>query len=124
MALLKRSKVYIDFGPHPGMDRLPREAALAGCVVLTNREGAANFEEDVPLPSEFKFAKFNVDVIASKLKECCNKHEEYGAKMKSYKEWILGQEKQMEVIVDLFINRVCTRRIDARKIAKGAAAGK
>jgi hypothetical protein len=28
--LLQRAKIYIDFGPHPGMDRLPREAALAG----------------------------------------------------------------------------------------------
>jgi hypothetical protein len=39
--MLKRAKVYIDFGPHPGMDRLPREAALAGCCVVTNREDAA-----------------------------------------------------------------------------------
>ncbi|KAL7537427.1 hypothetical protein ACHAXR_007818 [Thalassiosira sp. AJA248-18] len=111
VALLKRSKVYIDFGPHPGMDRLPREAALAGCVVITNREGAANFNEDVPLPSEFKFASFDVDKINSILKDCCNKHGVYAKKMEPYKKWILGQEKQMEVCVDRFVDKVVTRRI-------------
>src|SRR5687767_6015204 len=28
---MKTSKLYIDFGPHPGKDRLPREAAIMGC---------------------------------------------------------------------------------------------
>ena len=105
---------YIDFGPHPGMDRLPREAALAGCVVITNREGAAGFNEDVPLPSEFKFQSFTVDKIYAMLKDCCNKHGEYVTKMESYKKWILGQEKQMEVCVDRLVDRVVTRRAAAK----------
>lgn len=29
--LLAAAKVYIDFGHHPGRDRIPREAALSGC---------------------------------------------------------------------------------------------
>ena len=38
MSLLLRSvKVYIDFGEHPGMDRIPREAAISGCCVITGR---------------------------------------------------------------------------------------
>ena len=97
------------------MDRLPREAALAGCVVITNREGAADFDDDVPISSEFKFQKFDVDAIYTMLKECCNKHEEYADKMKPYREWILGQEKKMELCVDRFINRVTTRRIATEK---------
>lgn len=112
VALLKRSKVYIDFGPHPGMDRLPREAALAGCVVVTNREGAANFTEDVPLPAEFKLGgKFDVDKVSSLLKDICNNHAKYADKMKPYQKWILGQEKQMEVCVDRLVDKVVTRRI-------------
>ena len=100
------------------MDRLPREAALAGCVVLTNREGAANFNEDVPLPSEFKFKNFDVEKIYTKLKECCNKHDEQVGKMKLYKQWILGQEKQMEGCVDKLINHVNARRILVQKIER------
>ena len=102
---------YIDFGPHPGMDRLPREATLAGCVVITNREGAANFDEDVPLPSEFKFSKFNVDKIYSLIIECCTKHDEYASKMDKYKSWILAQRVQMKACVDGMVNEVVTTRI-------------
>eukprot|EP00574_Skeletonema_japonicum_P000216 CAMPEP_0201741210 /NCGR_PEP_ID=MMETSP0593-20130828/46697_1 /ASSEMBLY_ACC=CAM_ASM_000672 /TAXON_ID=267983 /ORGANISM="Skeletonema japonicum, Strain CCMP2506" /LENGTH=526 /DNA_ID=CAMNT_0048235539 /DNA_START=1 /DNA_END=1581 /DNA_ORIENTATION=- len=109
--LLKTAKVYIDFGPHPGMDRLPREAALAGCVVITNREGAANFDDDVPLPSIFKFAQFNVDKICSLIKECCTKHDEYAKKLEKYRAWILDQRVQMKACVDGMINDVVKKRI-------------
>lgn len=53
-ALLHRAKIYIDFGHHPGKDRLPREAAMAGCCVITNRRGSARFFEDVPIPDKYK----------------------------------------------------------------------
>ena len=51
---LEAAKVYVDFGNHPGKDRLPREAAAMGCCVVTNRRGAAANQVDVPIPGEFK----------------------------------------------------------------------
>ena len=50
--LLSNSEMHVDFGPHPGMDRLPREASTCGCIVITNKEGAATHEQDVPTPKE------------------------------------------------------------------------
>lgn len=128
--LLCRAKVYIDFGPHPGMDRLPREAALAGCIVITNREGAAGYDVDVPLPTEFKFGGlFNVEKIYTLLRDICvssSRHDNYYSeeeeeeemtwyeayinKMKPYVEWIHGQEQRMRECVDCFINEVVTLR--------------
>jgi hypothetical protein len=131
--LLHRAKVYIDFGPHPGMDRLPREAALAGCIVLTNRDGAAGYDVDVPLPNEFKFGgTFSVDNVYALLRDICvsssshdknnnnNKNNEeemlltrfevYVNKMKPYVDWIHGQERRMKDCVDRFINEVVTLR--------------
>ena len=35
--LLLSCKVYVDFGNHPGKDRLPREAVLCGCCLITGR---------------------------------------------------------------------------------------
>lgn len=52
---LRRAKVYIDFGYHPGKDRLPRECAMNGCCVITGMRGSAGFFEDVPLPNAYKF---------------------------------------------------------------------
>lgn len=52
--LLLSSKVYIDFGNHPGKDRFPREAVACGCRVLTGKRGAAAYYGDVMLPDELK----------------------------------------------------------------------
>jgi hypothetical protein len=48
------AKLYIDFGHHPGKDRLPREAALHGCCVVTARQGSAANAVDVPIPDRWK----------------------------------------------------------------------
>ena len=52
--LMCRSKVYVDFGNHPGKERLPREAALAGCCVVTGRKGSAAFAADLPIAAGYK----------------------------------------------------------------------
>lgn len=46
---LASSIVYVDLGHHPGKDRVPREAASLGAVVLLNRAGAALHYADHPL---------------------------------------------------------------------------
>lgn len=51
---LESSLVYLDLGAHPGKDRMPREAALAGSVVLVANRGAAANGVDVPLPQAHK----------------------------------------------------------------------
>jgi hypothetical protein len=48
------AKLYMDFGHHPGKDRLPREAALHGCCVVTARHGSAVNAVDVPIPDRYK----------------------------------------------------------------------
>lgn len=48
------AKLYVDFGHHPGKDRLPREAAIHGCCVIVARHGSAANDVDVPLPERFK----------------------------------------------------------------------
>ena len=48
------AKLYMDFGHHPGKDRLPREAALHGCCVITARHGSAANPVDVPIPERYK----------------------------------------------------------------------
>ena len=52
--LLAGAKLYIDFGHHPGKDRLPREAAMAGCCIITGRRGAAGNHVDIPIPEDYK----------------------------------------------------------------------
>jgi hypothetical protein len=54
-ALFLTSKIYIDFGHHPGKDRMPREAAILGCCILVGKSGSAVNAFDVPIPARYKF---------------------------------------------------------------------
>ena len=58
---MHQSKLYIDFGLFSGRERLPREAALCGCCVLTSRSGAAGYYKDVPIPDLYKFDIHSTD---------------------------------------------------------------
>jgi len=59
LQLLSSAKVYVDFGQHPGKDRIPREAAMAGCCVITGRRGSAGYFNDVPIPDKYKLQDNN-----------------------------------------------------------------
>lgn len=56
--LMKEAKLYIDFGFHPGKDRLPRECAANGCCIITGMRGSAAFFEDVMIPNKYKFDEY------------------------------------------------------------------
>ena len=51
---LKESMVYLDLGQHPGRDRIPREAAVQGCVVMTSKFGSAENSLDVAIDEFYK----------------------------------------------------------------------
>lgn len=55
------SKLYIDFGDFPGNDRLPREAAIHNCCIITGMFGASRFYEDVPIDNKYKFDMTHAD---------------------------------------------------------------
>ncbi|MDP3761264.1 MAG: hypothetical protein Q8R01_12195 [Ramlibacter sp.] len=61
---LDSCSVYIDFGVHPGKDRIPREAAVRGAVVIVARSGAAKSPEDVRLEDCYKFAPSSSSLAA------------------------------------------------------------
>lgn len=106
--LLKRAKVYIDFGSHPGRDRIPREAAILKCCVLTNTRGSAKFEEDLPIPNCYKFddEELDLDAIRLTIEYCLSEYEDCCAQFKQYRSTISKQEKIFEKeISKLFFRR-------------------
>lgn len=68
ISTIRKAKVYIDFGEHPGKDRLPRECAMNGCCVITGKRGSAGFFEDVAIPPQYKFDEDDIPKIISKIK--------------------------------------------------------
>ena len=73
------AKLYIDFGHHPGKDRLPREAALHGCCVVTCRYGSAADPVDVPIPDRYKLDPRDGDFVPSFGREVARIFGEFGS---------------------------------------------
>jgi len=103
---LQRAKVYIDFGNHPGKDRIPREAAILGCCVITGKRGSAAFFEDVPIPDEYKFEdkEENIPKIVDKIKDCFDNYEKRYEDFDYYREVIKNEpQKFIEDLKKIFV---------------------
>jgi len=102
---LQRAKVYIDLGNHPGKDRIPREAAILGCCVITGKRGSAAFFEDVPIPDEYKFEdrEVNIPKIIEKIEDCFENFEERNKDFDYYREVIKNEpQKFLEDLKKIF----------------------
>ncbi len=103
---LQRAKVYIDFGNHPGKDRLPREAAILGCCVITGKRGSAAFYEDVPIPDEYKFddKQENIPKIIEKIRDCLENFEDRYKDFEYYRQIIKNEpQKFLEDLKKIFV---------------------
>ena len=91
--LLAHSKVYIDFGHHPGRDRIPREAAISGCVVITGRRGAANNPIDIAIDDSFKFddRDENIPAIIKRIKQVLADFPTELEKQSAYREELMQE---------------------------------
>ncbi len=105
--LMKISKVYVDFGHHPGKDRLPREAALMGCIVITNKAGSAQYHQDVMIDDYFKIEDTsNFENVLNVINSAINNYDDYCLKFKPYRDKIISEKLDfIESINDLFINK-------------------
>ena len=61
--LLRRAKVYLDLGSFPGPERMPREAVLAKCCIVTSKLGSAGNDIDVPISKDNKFTLTEENII-------------------------------------------------------------
>jgi hypothetical protein len=106
--LMETAKVYVDFGSHPGKDRIPREAASCGCCVVTNRKGSAAFEQDVPIPDKYKFSDVHSQYadVELLLKDICVNYGEHVKQFENYRQSIKAEKARFSSEVKKFIE-VC-----------------
>ena len=89
------SKLYIDFGAFPGAERIPKEAVLFGCAVITGKRGASGFHGDVPIPEEYKFGNPEKQIkdIVEKIKFVLNNYEQVYSDFNEYRNTVLNLEE-------------------------------
>lgn len=107
--LLRNSKIYIDFGNHPGKDRIPREAAMAGCVVITGVKGSAKNKYDIAVDSTYKIDE-NSDgfcfIVGELFKDVFDRFEVHSKMFEPYRDKISSEKLAFDQQVLAFMDSI------------------
>lgn len=107
IAYMHISKIYVDFGNHPGKDRIPREAAACGCCVVTNRRGSATYYEDVSIPDKYKIDdESNIIMISSILNKICTDYNNVHKDFNDYREKIFNEKEKFCKEIEAFTKKI------------------
>lgn len=106
--LLAKSKVYIDFGHHPGKDRFPREAAIMGCCIITGQRGAAGNGRDIEIPSKYKFKDSTAAIpqICCTIEDCLEHYEDRIDDFTEYRNKIWQEKAQFYREAENVLNEI------------------
>lgn len=95
------ARLYLDFGNHPGKDRVPREAAIAGAIVLLHAVGAAACFPDHPLPAAYRFTEHDIASgdLHRKVAAILDQPDAHFAAQRIYREAILHERERFDLEV-------------------------
>lgn len=102
---LAKAKVYIDFGSFPGPERLPREAVINGCNLITSKIGAAANDVDVPIDRKYKFdlVEENIEKIYDLMCDMCENYDEHSSEFDSYREKVVNQKELFNKTIEKWL---------------------
>jgi hypothetical protein len=105
---LKQSLVYIDFGHHPGKDRVPREAIASKAVIFVNHQGSASHYLDYPLDDFYKFSAPDVQSgsLLKKVKYVISNPEQHLNRQAYFQQKVFLEKEEFDLQVkSFFFNR-------------------
>ena len=91
-----KSKIFLDYGPHPGRERMPREAVAMGCVLLLANRGSVVNDFDVPIDKIYKFDLTKKDVYLKTgklIKEIFYNYENHWSSFENFRKKILFENE-------------------------------
>ena len=93
--IFKKTKIYIDFGYHPGKDKMPREAVLFNNCIITNKKGSAKNSYDIPIKNQYKFKerRSNLNKIKYTIDKIFYNHKKEFKNFSKYKKIVLNEKK-------------------------------
>lgn len=98
IGLMKRAKLYIDFGFHPGKDRMPREAVHLKCCIIVGKLGSARNSQDVPIPENYKFnlQRSSISHIGTRIWDIFEHYHHHVKEFDQYRHIITKDEEQFQ----------------------------
>lgn len=95
---MRHSKLYVDFGEFPGRERIPREAVLCGCCLITSKIGSAGYYQDFSHGYKFESKPSHIWAIRRKIHEVLDNYDRCRPDFDTFR-WVLNYDR------DTFRNR-------------------
>lgn len=73
---MRHAKLYVDFGEFPGRERIPREAVLCGCCIITSKIGAAAYYGDFSHTYKYDSKPGHIWAIVHKIRHVLDSYDE------------------------------------------------
>ncbi len=103
---MRGSKLYIDFGEFPGRERLPREAVLCGCCIITSKLGAAAYDEDFAHPYKYESKDSHMWAIVRQIRYVLGHYDECRGDFDLFREMLKAEsvslQKQIKELIGVF----------------------
>jgi hypothetical protein len=92
---MNRAKVYVDFGTHPGKERMPREACILNCCLVIGKIGSAQYHQDMPIDEQYRFDKVTTLIpdIINTISNCLSNYDKHIQNFKKYRNELLNEEE-------------------------------
>lgn len=105
---LKAAKVYLDLGYFPGPERMPREAVIQYCNIITANRGSAANNIDIPIPQKYKFKTdpVNIEQLCELAIRMCDDFETYTSDYDRYRTKVKNQIARFDKDINEFCNNI------------------
>ncbi|MDN3583912.1 hypothetical protein [Mucilaginibacter flavus] len=100
-AAMNKAKLYVDFGFHPGKERMPREACIMRCCMIIGKNGSAAYAEDMPIPERYRFNKKDdqIPAIIARINECLENYDNLVTDFEFYRKALYIERTDFEIAV-------------------------
>ncbi|MGQ5708294.1 hypothetical protein [Lactobacillus sp. PSON] len=105
---LRKAKVYLDLGYFPGPERMPREAVMQYCNIITANRGSAANSIDIPIPKKYKFGidELNVKKLCELAVNMCDNFAVYTPEYDKYREKVINQINRFDSDINNFCDYI------------------
>ncbi|MBR4627239.1 MAG: hypothetical protein IKO47_06010 [Ruminococcus sp.] len=94
IALFRKSKLYLDFGPFPGPERLPKETVYNGVNVMVGKRNTATNYLDVRVPDKYKIdVKSSPEKIEQLIQYMLDNYKKIYPEFDDYRQMVENMEK-------------------------------
>ena len=99
---MRHAKLYVDFGEFPGRERIPREAVLCGCCIITSKIGSADFLTDFLHDYKYDSKSGHIWAIVRKMHEVLDNYEKCRRDFDFFREVLkVDREKLSSQVADV-----------------------